>query len=74
MFNILIPTEQHENHLYRHITCDCSTKTTNPSYTKQPDDTNNEKIPNFHLSITMKKVSILVTYIITTIHNNYIIE
>lgn len=74
MFNILIPTELHENHLFRQVTCDCSTKTKNPYYKNQPDGTYNEKIPNFHLLITMKKVSILVTYIIITIHNNYIIE
>jgi len=54
LFNILIPTKQHEIHLSQKIACDCSIKT-KPNY-----NTNNKQSldhPKYSLSITMEKVS-----------------
>jgi len=54
LFNILIPTKQHEIHLTQKIACDCSIKT------KPNDNTNNKQSldrPKYNLSITMEKVS-----------------
>jgi len=54
LFNILIPTKQHEIHLTQKITCNCSIKTI-PN-----DNTNNKQSldrPKYSLSITMEKVS-----------------
>jgi len=55
LFNILIPTKQHEIHLSQKVACDCSIKTKLPN-----DNTNNIQPPDrskYSLSITMKKVS-----------------
>jgi len=50
LFNILIPTEQHEVHLSQHAICNCSTTTKHLN--------NDGKIPNTtHFPISMKKVS-----------------
>lgn len=55
LFNILIPTKQHELHLSQQIACDCSIKTKQPN-----DNTFNKRSlnhPKLNLSITMEKVS-----------------
>ncbi|CAI6347397.1 unnamed protein product [Macrosiphum euphorbiae] len=53
LFNIVIPTKQHEIHLSQQIACDCSIKT------KLPNDSTNNKQPldrpKYSLSITMEK-------------------
>lgn len=64
LFNILIPTKQHEIHLTQKIACDCSIKT------KPNHNTNNKQSldrPKYNLSITMEKVS---TYLIVA-NTNY---
>ncbi|XP_016659837.1 uncharacterized protein LOC100569357 isoform X1 [Acyrthosiphon pisum] len=53
LFNIVIPTKQHEIHLSQKIACDCSIKTKLPN-----DNTNNKQPPDrpkYSLSITMEK-------------------
>lgn len=63
LFNILIPTKQHELHLSQKIACDCSIKTKQPN-----DNTFNKRLlnhPKHDLSITMEKVS---TLILTILH------
>ncbi|XP_027844257.2 uncharacterized protein LOC114124989 [Aphis gossypii] len=53
LFNILIPTKQHELHLSQQIACDCSIKTKQPN-----DNTFNKRSlnhPKLNLSITMEK-------------------
>lgn len=55
LFNILIPTKQHEIHLSQQIACDCSIKSklqNDNTHNKQPAD-----CPRYSLSITMEKVS-----------------
>lgn len=52
LFNILIPTKQHEIHLSQQIVCDCSIKTSDKTYNKSL--TNH---PKHNLGITMEKVS-----------------
>lgn len=54
LFNILIPTKQHEIHLIRNISCDCSTKIKSSNLTNLPED---GKLINIDL-ITMEKVSV----------------
>jgi len=75
LFNIVIPTKQHEIHLSQQIACDCSIKTKLPkddAYNKQPPDR-----PKYSLSITMEKVStswqlIPTIYYLTCIYLLYI--
>lgn len=63
LFNILIPTEQHEIHLSRHVTCDCSTKYKYPNFTKQSNDNIHvNKSIKITLSISMEKVSTKLLY------------
>ncbi|XP_025413423.1 uncharacterized protein LOC112685696, partial [Sipha flava] len=50
-FNILIPTKQHEIHLIRNISCDCSAKIKNSDLKNLPED---DKVSNINL-ITMEK-------------------
>lgn len=58
LFNILIPTEQHEIHLSQHVTCDCSTTHKYPNSKKQSNDNIHiQKSLRFTLSISMEKVS-----------------
>lgn len=60
LFNILIPTNQHEIHLSQCITCDCSTKTKrhNNKKTTYDDTIYDDKRPDISSPIiTMEKVS-----------------
>jgi hypothetical protein len=57
LFNILIPTKQHEIHLIRNISCDCSAKIKNSDLKNLPED---DKVSNINL-ITMEKVSVKFT-------------
>lgn len=54
LFNILIPTEQHELHLSRHVTCDCSTKN---KVQHSNVNIHVKKSLKFTPSISMEKVS-----------------
>jgi len=58
LFNILIPTKQHELHLSQQIACDCSIKTKQPNLPN--DNTFNKRSlnrPKHNLSMTMETVS-----------------
>lgn len=60
LFNILIPTKQHEVHLTQHIPCDCSTQNPkhNHNYQNQSDvNIHDERRSNINKSISMERVS-----------------
>lgn len=62
LFNILIPTKQHEVHLTQHIQCDCSTQTPkhHHNYQNKCDvNTHDEKRSNINSTISMEKVSVM---------------
>lgn len=54
LFNILIPTKQHEIHLTQNILCDCPAKIKSSNFTNLLED---DIIANINL-ITLEKVSV----------------